>query len=447
MKKLIIFSLLFFSVVGFPAATHIGSRIGIIGAGPSGLVAALELQKRGFKPIVLEGDNQVAGKVRTVVVDDHPYEMGAVITAPNYHLILKLAKELNVRMVETPRSIVLDRQGQEHSLLEWSKALGWMRFPKLTKDFANFSLYVTSHKDFFEPGFTHTPSEMHTTFEEFAQEQGFYSVLEQFRPVMVGCGYSYASTSAPYWMKLMTTFGHEYPKSALFGGAFYQGFWLGWQSFWQQLVDDKDLDVRLNNKVTHIERDIKNQIVRVDTEDNHYEFDKVILTVPQYANKLLSLTADEERAFSKVHSFPYKVTLARVENLPELAHIWIRENSYEFDEEGHSNDGKPVLISSNHKTNVYQIYQFTITNKSDDELRFIMNKTIGELGATVTEVILESTFDYFPHFDADAFRDGIPQNLDKLQGHGNLFYTGALFNFETVELAAEHAKKLVEEHF
>ena len=55
-------------------------------------------------------------------------------------------------------------------------------------------------------------------------------------------------------------------------------------------------------------------------------------------------------------------------------------------------------------------------------------------------------YDYFPHFDAEAFSDGIPQELNKLQGP-DIFFTGALFNFETVELSAMHAKSLIDQWF
>jgi len=54
-------------------------KIYIIGAGISGLIAALELEKAGFSPVILESSDQVGGRVKTDVVDgfllDHGFQV------------------------------------------------------------------------------------------------------------------------------------------------------------------------------------------------------------------------------------------------------------------------------------------------------------------------------------------------------------------------------------
>jgi protoporphyrinogen oxidase len=54
-------------------------KIFIIGAGVSGLVAALELEKGGFSPIILEGTDRIGGRIKTDIADgfllDHGFQV------------------------------------------------------------------------------------------------------------------------------------------------------------------------------------------------------------------------------------------------------------------------------------------------------------------------------------------------------------------------------------
>ena len=54
-------------------------KIYIVGAGLSGLVAALELEKSGFEPVILEASDRVGGRMKTDVVDgfrlDHGFQV------------------------------------------------------------------------------------------------------------------------------------------------------------------------------------------------------------------------------------------------------------------------------------------------------------------------------------------------------------------------------------
>lgn len=424
-------------------------RIGIIGAGPAGLIAAWELKKKGYSQVtVLEAANDVGGKVETVIHDGLPYEMGAVITALDYEIVLGLAKELGISLSPPPRNITCDRDGQLHSMLEWSKQYGWKRIPKLTKSFAKFSYYVLCHDEFFKPGFDHTPTEMNCTFEQFMYQEEMQDVLEAYRPIMVGCGYGFAETMpAAYWMKLMKTFGYEFTKKAFSVRGFYQSFTNGWQELFRKLVADQDLDVRLNSEVIHVERNSDKEPIQVFTQNKMFEFDKLIITVPHRAARFMAFTAEEREIFRMINTLPYKVTLAQIDGLPKKHNIWLRENSYCIDHDGNANDGKPVLISSNQDSNIYQIYQFTESGKEDFELKALMQETIEAMGGKIISIIKEKTFPYFPHFGVEAFQKGIPQKISNLQGKNATYYTGAGLNMETVELSAQHAKTLVDRYF
>ena len=53
-----------------------GKRVVIIGAGPAGLTAALELSNRGVPAVVLEADKQVGGLARTVNYKGYLFDIG-----------------------------------------------------------------------------------------------------------------------------------------------------------------------------------------------------------------------------------------------------------------------------------------------------------------------------------------------------------------------------------
>lgn len=450
MRKLLSISVIVFYIFFINSLDALAERVIVIGAGPSGIEAARALKDKGYDVIILEQAPEVGGKVKTVVYEGRPYEIGAVITAPDYKLVLKIANEVNATLVPTPESITCDLAGHEEAMLEWSNGqYGMMKYLKMPKDFAKFAAYVKWHSDFFEPGFEHTPTAMNTTFEEFMTSSRMQSVLEAFRPVMVGCGYGYAeSMPAAYWMKLMKTFGYQYSMSFFSSAPFYQGFRDGWQKLWKDYVALKNLNVQLNTTVTSIKRaPSEGGVVTVKTNRGNMTADRVILTVPHLAPDFLDLNHQEHTLFSYVRTLPYKVTLAKIDGLPQKHHIWLRKNSYMVDKDGMSNDGKPVLISSNQDTNVYQIYQFTEQGKSSANLQSILIDTVNKMGGTIVEIISEDTFTYFPHFSVEAFKLKLAQQFDQIQGRGGVYYTGALPNFETVELSAQHAEKLVRDHF
>ncbi len=59
-------------------------RIYIIGAGISGLVAAINLEKQGYKPIIIEKDAAVGGRVQTDIVEGYQLDRGFQVLLEAY---------------------------------------------------------------------------------------------------------------------------------------------------------------------------------------------------------------------------------------------------------------------------------------------------------------------------------------------------------------------------
>jgi protoporphyrinogen oxidase len=64
-------------------------KIVIIGAGVSGLVAAINLEKAGHKPIIYDKKDRVGGRVQTDYIDGEIFDKGFQVLLPNYPAVQK----------------------------------------------------------------------------------------------------------------------------------------------------------------------------------------------------------------------------------------------------------------------------------------------------------------------------------------------------------------------
>ena len=82
----------------------------IVGAGISGLIAAFELEKAGYAPIVLEKSNGVGGRVRTVSMGDHHLDIGFQVLLDGYPMAKKYLDydALNLRRLASGAQIYVD---------------------------------------------------------------------------------------------------------------------------------------------------------------------------------------------------------------------------------------------------------------------------------------------------------------------------------------------------
>jgi protoporphyrinogen oxidase len=88
------------------------TKIYIIGAGVSGLIAAIELEKRGLSPIILEGSGSVGGRVKTDMVDGFRLDHGFQVLLTAYPEAKKYLdyKALNLKNFD-PGAVIFDEKG------------------------------------------------------------------------------------------------------------------------------------------------------------------------------------------------------------------------------------------------------------------------------------------------------------------------------------------------
>lgn len=86
--------------------------VAVVGAGPSGLAAARELERAGHRVTVLEEQTTVAGKCQSVHVNGRAYDLGGHICTNRYERVAELLTELDVQTERTSRYRVLDAGGR-----------------------------------------------------------------------------------------------------------------------------------------------------------------------------------------------------------------------------------------------------------------------------------------------------------------------------------------------
>ena len=67
------------------------SKIYIIGAGVSGLVAAQVLENKGYYPIILEASDRAGGRVKTDITDGFQLDRGFQVLLSSYPAAQKLS--------------------------------------------------------------------------------------------------------------------------------------------------------------------------------------------------------------------------------------------------------------------------------------------------------------------------------------------------------------------
>ncbi len=64
-------------------------KVVIIGAGVSGLVAAINLEEHGFQPVIYDQNDRVGGRIQTDYIDGYRLDKGFQILLPNYPAVKK----------------------------------------------------------------------------------------------------------------------------------------------------------------------------------------------------------------------------------------------------------------------------------------------------------------------------------------------------------------------
>jgi hypothetical protein len=428
--------------------TH--DRIAILGAGPSGLVIATELKKRGFHNVVLfERNAQVGGKVTTLWRNGHPTELGAVWVPRSYLHTRSLVEEHGLNLDIFPAPVFIKSDDRMEPLRNalyrkcGSRRAALMQMWRITR--------LASAIDR-TPGLSHIGNEFAEPFEQFVHRRGVIAVAEAARPLAIACGYAYYETvPAAYILKHVAKsfriFLHQI-WAEMTGRCRDHGLMIvreGFQTLWQRITDCLNFDVRLGATIKSISvREDNSEGIMLRLADETCEsFDCVFVTSPASSwPHLFDARLAAERRLTQIKSIVYRSLMVKASGLP---HHWTclpAANSY-------PHSGPHVIAIGNYcsHTNFYVLYQILPAGCSNERADGVMRADLEALGASQVTVEMKQEWPHFPHVSPADFAAGFHRNLEEHQGRHGVFLAGSLLNGESVEHAIEYSKYLVRRFF
>jgi oxygen-dependent protoporphyrinogen oxidase len=429
--------------------------IAVIGAGPSGLTAALTLKRLGYTNVtVFERENRVGGKVNTLNSNGLSAELGAVFASPDYRVVLRLAQERGIPVAEynVPR-FTLDEQGRK---LTAEQFLG-SRYP-LAEIQAAVGAYAATLAAYPQidtvDGFVGLPDELTTkTFQQFANERGFAPIAELAKSIIVGFGYSYYDTMpAMYGMKILPWLVKVGPTGLQ--QPTYYTFPTGFQSLWTAVA--AELNVRLSSPVRRIERlsgDRSRITIDVGADgnpanDTSQVFSAVVISIPlSRVGSVMQLDWFEQYLFSKVDTDKYFVSLFTSPDLTRGETVFVHDTARK-EQINHVN----AWGNRDPASSVYIGYQLADDNITPANVVATLAADIATLGrATFGSVVFQKQWDdYFPSVSTRDAKLGPYRYFDLvegLQGEDNIYYVGGTLAFETVEHSARFSESRITSWF
>ena len=163
-------------------------RIGIIGAGVSGLTAAHHLRRAGYGHVtLLERESRAGGKCCSVEVDSRIYEMGAVLGTLGYSETQEMMAATGVESGPLSDAHFYELDGRP------ADPYPWYRIPLTMWQLLARYLWWRELRGrrVDHPGLAGTPRELMVPFAEFADRHGMVSVERTMAPWFTGFGYGW----------------------------------------------------------------------------------------------------------------------------------------------------------------------------------------------------------------------------------------------------------------
>ncbi|TLP79186.1 FAD-dependent oxidoreductase [Maribacter sp. ACAM166] len=159
------------------------TKIAIIGAGISGLTAALALEKEGYSPIIYEKTDSVGGRVKTDMVDGYQLDHGFQVLLDAYPLARKYLDYSALELQKFLPGAQIFNQGKSSVLGDPLRSIQFL-FPTLFSTIGSFSdkwnilrLNSTVKKKSLNEIFNEEETSTHT----FLKSSGFSTeIIEQF---------------------------------------------------------------------------------------------------------------------------------------------------------------------------------------------------------------------------------------------------------------------------
>ncbi|CAO2184500.1 unnamed protein product [Urochloa humidicola] len=430
----------------------VDTRIGIVGAGPSGLSAAYALAKLGYQNVtVFEKYQNVSGMCESIDIEGRTYDLGGqVIAANSAPVITHLAKELGSEFEEMDSHKLALIDSQTGNIRDLEVAEDYVSMVSLTlklQDEANRSGRVGIHA---VSGLAPDPT------LEFLKKHGLSSVPKSVAYGYTASGYGFVQ-DMPY------AFIQEFTRTSMAGKI--RRFKHGYMSLWEKLSHSLPFEVLCGTEVLRVKRDSCGASVLIKKNNDDIEvreFDKIILSgaiafkngktyrslsLTDGENEVVELNDLERELFSKVQTIDYYTTVVKIEGFEHMP-----KGFYYFGEymEDPTTLGHPVAMQRFFAdTNIFLFWSYG--NSADIKGSYVakcVTDVVTSMGGTVQKVLLQRRFKYFPHVSSEDMKNGFYERVEShLQGFQNTYYVGGLLAFELTERNALYSISAVCKHF
>ncbi|XP_020268051.1 uncharacterized protein LOC109843528 isoform X1 [Asparagus officinalis] len=429
------------------------TRIGIIGAGPSGLAAAYALAKLGYSNVcVLEKHHTVAGMCESVDIGGRVYDLGGqVIAANSAPTITHLANEIGAEFEEMDahKLALIDRcTGNYKDLQVADDYVSLISLTLKLQDEANKSGKIGIH------ALSNAASDPTLDFVK----------LHGLKSVPKSVAYGYTASGYGFVQDMPYAYIHEFTRTSMAGKI--RRLRGGYTSMWQKLSLSLPFEVLCSTEVLKISRiaDCVHVMVRdADGEEKLMEFDKIILsgslafrnrrvyrsssTLEVLENEVVEFNGLERGLFGEVQTIDYYTTVLKVKGFEHLP-----MGFYYFEEfmEDPTTIGNPVAMQRFYAdTGVFLFWSYgdSVKIRGPMVTKLVID-AVESMGGVVEEVVLQRRFKYFPHVNAENMKNGFYEKLEsELQGFQNTYYVGGLLAFELTERNSSYSIAMICKHF
>ena len=165
-------------------------KIAIIGAGVSGLTAAIVLESHGYAPEIFEASDAVGGRVRTDVVESYQLDRGFQVLLTAYPMVGKYLDIKSLEVQSLRPGALIARNGKRYTFGDPTRDLGFLwstlTFPMAT--FRDKLLIWKLNRNLRKESLEHIFTQPEQTTLEFLKKYGFSEAVINafFKPLISG---------------------------------------------------------------------------------------------------------------------------------------------------------------------------------------------------------------------------------------------------------------------
>ena len=444
-RKRVLSALLSAFVLPGAVAQDVDVDVCVIGAGPSGIQAAYSAEAKGLSVAVFEKNSEVGGKTTAVQVanSELPYFMAGVVhDGGKQSNIQELLDKFDIQPI-IPLNDIPEKYHDDATTVDYDLPYIGIILQGIKYVLKGFVLSFHS----FGPDamLSHYPHTLNLPLQDWLNLKWMAFLYDLF------------------W-KYMGPYGYGHPKDfpAIYGLQYLQ-FTLStfkgilaihpFQQLLQRMADSLQGTVHLNADITRVQYEADRNVLSYSQNgaSRTANCGATIIAFPQTATAMTVFTPpeatglsdlfaqvktnnyytllldDSEGKFATERSLSYHVPVPEVPDNPSRNLLYFKQQDFL---------GSSVVVyylSPSEKTDAQ-----VISESLDNYSRLI--------GSKVDEGKVQAFFRwvYFPHVSTKSLRNGFYHKLDAFQGRYNQYYVGALFNFEMVQDAMDHAKYIVE---